>query len=159
MPDLILYNGKIHTQDPRFPHATAVAMRGQRILVVGSDSEVRSLAGSHTRQIDLGRRRVLPGLTDSHFHYYDWALNRKRLELAPATSLTDVRAQVRMMAGNTLPGGWILGQGWNETRWPDPRLLTRADLDELTPAHPAILWRSDMHLAVANSLALQAAHI
>ncbi len=159
MPDLILYNGKIHTQDPRFPHATAVAMRDQRILVVGSDSQVRSLAGSHTRQIHLHRRRVLPGLTDSHFHYYDWALNRKRLELAPATSLTDVRAQVRMMAGNTLPGGWILGQGWNETRWPDPRLLTRADLDELTPAHPAILWRSDMHLAVANSLALQAAHI
>ncbi|MFH1905880.1 MAG: amidohydrolase [Chloroflexota bacterium] len=159
MPDLILHNSAIHTQDHRFPHATAVAMRGSRILAVGSDSEVCALAGSHTRQIDLGGRRVLPGLTDSHFHYYDWALNRRRLELADTASLADVRAHVARAASNTPSGGWIIGQGWNETRWPDPRLLTRTDLDELTPTHPAILWRSDMHLAVANSLALQAAHI
>lgn len=159
MPHLILYNGKLHTQDPHFPQTTAVALRGQRILAVGSDSAVRALAGANSREIDLGGRRMLPGLTDSHFHYYDWALNRQRLELAAATSLVDVRVQVAKAADNTPSGGWILGQGWNETRWPDPRLITRADLDDLTPANPAILWRSDMHLAVANSLALQAAHI
>ncbi len=134
-------------------------MRGNRILGVGSNSDVRALAGSHTRQIDLGGRRVLPGLTDSHFHYYDWALNRHRLELSAAASPADLRAQVARVTANMPPGGWIIGQGWNETRWPDPRLITRADLDDLTPANPAILWRNDMHLAAANSLALQAAHI
>lgn len=159
MPDLILHNGKIHTQDPRFAHATAIAIGGNRILAAGSDTEIRALAIPHTRQIDLGGRRVLPGLTDSHFHCYDWALNRRQLELAAAASLADVRAQVAKQAGNIPPGGWILGQGWNETRWPVPRLITRADLDDQTPTHPAILWRSDMHLAVANSLALQAANI
>lgn len=134
-------------------------MRGGRILAVGSDSELHALAGSHTRQVDLGGRRVLPGLTDSHFHYYDWALNRRRLELAATASLADLRWHVTHAAKNAPPGGWLLGQGWNETRWPDAHLLSRADLDDLTPANPAILWRSDMHLAVANSLALEAANI
>ncbi|MFH1908594.1 MAG: amidohydrolase [Chloroflexota bacterium] len=159
MPDMILYNGKLHTQDSNYPQATAVAIRDGRILAVGMDTDMQSLASPRTRQIDLGGRRVLPGLTDSHFHYYDWVLNRRRLELAAAVSLADVRALVARAADKIPSGGWILGQGWNETRWPDPRLLTRADLDDLTPSHPAILWRSDMHLAVANSLALQAAGI
>ncbi len=159
MPDMILYNGKLHTQDSNYPQATAVAIRDDRILAVGTDTGMRSLARQKTRQIDLGGRRVLPGLTDSHFHYYDWALNRRRLELADTASPADVCARVAKVTAKTPPDGWILGQGWNETRWSDPRLLTRADLDDLTPANPAILWRSDMHLAVANSLALQAAGI
>jgi predicted amidohydrolase YtcJ len=159
MPNLILYNGKIHPQDPSFQHTTAVATRGNRILAVGSDSEVRALAGSHTRQIDLRGRRVLPGLSDSHFHYYDWALNRQHLELASATSLADLRAQVAKVTAKIPPGDWIIGQGWNETRWPEPHLITCADLDDLTPANPAILWRSDMHLAVVNSQAMRAANI
>jgi len=159
MPDMILYNGKLHTQDADYPQATAVAIQDGRILAVGTDTEMRSIAKQKTRQIDLGGRLVLPGLTDSHFHYYDWALNRRQLELADTASLADVRAQVAKVTTKTSPGGWIIGQGWNETRWPNPRLLTRADLDDLTPNYPAILWRSDMHLAVANSLALQEAHI
>lgn len=159
MPDMILYNGKLHTQDANYPRATAIAIRANRILTVGSDSEVRALAGSHIRQIDLSGRLVLPGMTDSHFHYYDWALNRQRLKLAETTSLSDLRLHVKQAAQNIPNGGWILGQGWNETRWPDPRLITRPDLDDLTPNHPVILWRSDMHLAVANSLALRAANI
>jgi len=159
MPDMILYNGKLHTQDANYTQATAIAIRANRVLAVGSDSDVRALAGPNTRQIDLRGRRVLPGLTDSHFHYYDWVLNRRRLELADTASLADVRERVAKVTAKTPPGGWIIGQGWNETRWPDPRLITRADLDSLTPANPAILWRSDMHLAVANSLALQEANI
>ncbi len=159
MPNLILYNGKVHTQDTGLQRTTAVAIRGNRILAVGSDSEVRALARSDTRQIDLGNRTVLPGLNDSHFHYYDWALNRLRLDLASAASLTEVRAQVAKVTAKIPAGGWIIGQGWNETRWPVPNLITSADLDDLTPSNPAILWRSDMHLAVANSRAMQAANI
>ena len=79
MSDMILYNGKLHTQDSNYPQATAVAIRDGRILAVGTDTEMQSLAGPRTRRINLGGRRVLPGLTDSHFHYYDWALNRLRL--------------------------------------------------------------------------------
>jgi predicted amidohydrolase YtcJ len=159
MLDLILYNGNLHTQAANQSPATAVAIHNNRIVAVGSDSDVRNLAGSQTRQIDLDGRRVLPGLVDSHFHLHDWALGRRRLVLAEAASLADVLALVARAAAKIPVGGWILGQGWNEIRWPEPRLITRADLDALTPAHPVVLWRSDGHLAVANSLALQAANI
>jgi len=159
MTELFLVNGSVHTQDPTCPHATAVAIRAGRLWAVGGDEEIRAMAGPGARVIDLEGRLVLPGLTDAHFHYYDWALGRRRLPLAVATSLSDLRERVARRASETPPGHWILGQGWNETRWPDPRMPTRADLDDVAPAHPAILWRNDMHLAVANSRALQKAGI
>ena len=67
MSDLILFNGKLWTQDPRFPDATALAMQAGRILAVGSDDEILALAGPRTQMIDLGGRRVLPGLATRIF--------------------------------------------------------------------------------------------
>lgn len=159
MTELFLVNGRFHTQDPSYPHATAVAIRNGRLWAVGDDDEIHALARSGQRVIDLEGRRVLPGLTDSHVHYYDWALGLRRLPLATATSLADVRTRVAQRASETPPECWILGQGWNETRWPEPRMPTRADLDQAAPDHPVILWRSDLHLVVVNSCALQEANI
>ncbi len=159
MPNLILYNGKLYTQDSNSPQATAVAIHDGHFLAVGNDAEVRALAGPHTRLIDLGGHLALPGLTDAHFHFYEWALGLRRLPLADTTSLADLRQRLAQRASETPSGGWILGQGWNETRWPDPRIPTRADLDDVVPAHPVILWRNDMHLAVVNSNALREAGI
>ena len=159
MPDLILYSGKCFTQDPGFSQATAFAIRGNRFLAVGGDDEVRALAGPNTRLIDLDGRLVLPGLTDAHFHYYDWSLGLRRLRLSAATSIPDLRERLAQRVSETPPGRWILGQGWNETRWPDPRMPTRTDLDAVAPDHPVILWRNDLHLAAVNSLALQKAGI
>ena len=156
---LIFDNGKLHTQDPRFPRATALALRGGRIRAVGEDAEMRALAAPGDEQIDLGGRRVLPGLTDAHFHLYEWALGRRGLELAGSVSLAEVREQVRRAVRPATPGQWILGQGWNQDAWPLPRLPGRADLDDLAPANPVILWRTDLHLAWVNSQALQAAGI
>ena len=159
MTELILYNGKLHTQDPDYPHATAIGVQAGRILAVGADDEVRALAGPHTQLIDLGSRRVLPGLVDSHFHFYHWSLHRLGLALADATSLADVRGRVSRAVQTSSAGQWIVGWGWRQEGWPEARLPHRADLDDLAPTHPAILWRADGHLAWANSRALQAAGI
>ena len=159
MPDLILYHGRVHTQDPEYPRATALAIRGNRLLAIGDDADIRALAGPRARSIDLGGRLVLPGLTDAHFHLSTWALGLRRLLLAEVPSLVDLYRRVAGQASRTPPGDWILGQGWNETRWPRRQLPTRGDLDEVTAAHPVLLWRNDMHLAVANSRALQEAGI
>ncbi|HUU84715.1 MAG TPA: amidohydrolase family protein, partial [Phycisphaerae bacterium] len=155
MTELFLVNGRFHTQDLSYPRATAVAIRDGRLWAVGDDEEIRGLAGAGSRVIDLEGRLVLPGMTDGHVHYYDWSLGLRRLPLAAATSLDDVRARVAQKAGETPPGGWILGQGWNETRWPDPRMPTRVELDAAAPDHPVILWRNDLHLASVNSRALE----
>ncbi len=159
MNNLFLINGKIHTQDPAYPHATAVAIRCGRIWAVGDDDEIRALAAPDAQVIDLGGRRVLPGLTDAHFHYYDWSLGLRRLALAEVTSLADLRTQLAQRVSETPPGQWILGQGWNESRWPEQRMPTRADLDDVALDHSVILWRNDLHLAVVNTRALQEAGI
>jgi predicted amidohydrolase YtcJ len=159
LPDLILYNGKLYTQDPNHSHASAIALRDGKILALGNDTEIRASAGSHTKQVDLEGRRVLPGLTDCHIHFYEWALLLRGLTLEDATSLDQVLNRVHAAAGRNKPGTWIVGQGWNQDRWSIPKLPSRSDLDKVAPDNPVILWRTDLHLAWTNSLALKAAGI
>jgi predicted amidohydrolase YtcJ len=136
-------------------------MQSGRILAVSRDAEIMTLAEPPTQVINLDGRRVLPGLTDAHFHFQGWAMARRNLVLAGLPSLQAVQAALGQAAQATPPGGsqWIKGQGWNETDWPQPQLLTRHDLDAVAPDHPVILWRSDLHLATANTLALRLAGI
>ncbi|HSJ55302.1 MAG TPA: amidohydrolase, partial [Anaerolineae bacterium] len=130
-------------------------IREDRFLALGDDAAIRAMARPHTRVIDMEKRRVLPGLTDAHFHYRKWALGRHQLLLAGATSLSDLRERLAQRARETPPGHWIVATGWSESRWPEPRMPNRSDLDDITPAHPAILWRYDGHLVVANTRALE----
>ena len=159
MADLILVNGKVYSQDPAYAHATALALRAGRIRAVGSDDEIRALAGPGDQVVDLEGRRVLPGLHDCHVHYRDWSLGLGRLTLAGARSLEDVRQGVAGKARELPPGRWILGQGWYENHWDVVRTPTGADLDDVAPHHPVALWRSDLHILVCNSAALRAAGI
>jgi predicted amidohydrolase YtcJ len=155
LADLFLVNGNLYTQDPAFPMATAVAIRAGRIWAVGSDDEIRNLAGGKTQVIDLEGRRVLPGFQDAHFHLQDWALGLGRLPLAEVRSLAELVQRLSGKVRQAPAGSWILGQGWNETCWPEPRMPTCADLDEVAPHHPVALWRSDLHVASVNSAALR----
>ncbi|MEA3336093.1 MAG: amidohydrolase [Chloroflexota bacterium] len=159
MPDLVLWNGRLWTQDLRFPDATAIAIRDGHILAVGSDDEIRDLARPNTESVDLRGRRVLPGLTDAHFHFKGWALARRRLRLAGLPSLAAAQEAVGQAAQSAPPGQWIRGQGWNETNWPERHFLSAADLDAVAPDHPVFLHRSDLHLATASSMALRLAGI
>ena len=158
-PELVLFNGNIHTQDAAHPHATAVAVGDGHILACGIDKDILALAGSATRTIDLAQRLVLPGFIDTHFHFYDWALNCNSIDFAPVTSFAGMEAAIREKTRALAPGQWILGQGFNESDWPENRMPHRRDLDRVAPDHPVCIWRCDLHLAVANSLALQLAGI
>ena len=158
-PELILVNGNLWTQDPNKPRVQAVAIANGRIIAVGNDQDIKSLARSKTEIIDLGGRLGLPGMMDSHFHYYDWALGRQQLELADVKSFQELIDRIALAAREISPGSWILGQGWNESDWPENRMPTRNDLDAVAPAHPVALWRCDLHLAAVNSLALERAGI
>jgi len=158
-PDLILLNGNFHTQDSQSPHARAVAVAQGRFLAVGENQEIRDLATHDTQIVDLEGRLGLPGMTDAHFHYYDWALGRQELALADVADFQELLDRVKARAQETPPGHWILGQGWNEFDWPEHRMPTRDDLDAVAPGHPVALWRCDMHLAAVNSQALERAGI
>ncbi|MBT3321179.1 MAG: amidohydrolase [Anaerolineae bacterium] len=159
MPNLILFNGKLHTQDENHSNANAIALRGGKILAVGNDAEMLALAHEKTEKIDVKERRVLPGLTDAHIHFYEWALLSKVLILDDTKTLAELQARVRDAVKNAKTGAWIIGQGWNQDNWDEPITPTKADLDKISPENPVILWRKDLHLALANSMALAQAGI
>ena len=158
-PELILLNGNFRTQDLSQPRVQAVAIANGRIMEIGDNEDLKSLARSKTKIINLDGHLGLPGMMDSHFHYYDWALGRQQLELADVRSFQELLDRVALAARETAPGSWILGQGWNESDWPENRMHTRDDLDAVAPYQPVALWRCDLHLAVVNSRALELAGI
>ena len=126
---------------------------------MGDKEEIQPLATGASEIIDLGGRLCLPGMMDSHFHYYTWALGRRQLMLAEVGSLAELLDRVSAAAGTAKEGTWILGQGWNEADWSEARMPTRDDLDKAAPGNPVALWRCDLHMAVVNSMALELAHI
>jgi predicted amidohydrolase YtcJ len=102
---------------------------------------------------------MLPGFTDSHFHYFDWALNQKSVDLSTADSFENMKEMVRQKAILVGAGQWVTGYGFNETDWPENKIPNRDDLDSKIPDNPVCIWRCDLHLAVANSKALELAKI
>ncbi|MCG6910845.1 MAG: amidohydrolase [Deltaproteobacteria bacterium] len=158
-PELILLNGKFHTMDARLPEAQAVAIYHGQILAVGDDDTIGAMAGASTQKIDLDGRLGLPGMLDAHFHFYEWARIRKQLYLADVASLAVCLDRIHAAASDKKPGEWIVGQGFNESDWPENRIPTRRDLDKAAPDHPVIIWRCDLHLAVANTRALDLAGV
>ncbi len=156
-PDLVLYNGVIRTLDPQQPRAGAVAIWRQRILALGDD-DLRRLVPAE-RALDLGGRLVLPGFTDSHIHFVEYALRRRRIDLSGVATLDAALARVRDAAEQTPAGQWILGGGWDRNLWPDPRFPDRAALDAISRRHPIALDSKDVHTLWVNSLALERAGI
>ncbi len=158
-PDLILTNGVIHTLDSSKPVADAVAAAGGMVKAVGSHREILDTAGSGTEVVDLGGRAVIPGMMDCHFHFYDWSIGRRQLDLSGVRSFEELNGLVRQEAEKECPGAWIVGFGWNESDWPVHRKPLRDDLDAAAPSNPVALWRCDLHLVSVNSRALDAAGI
>lgn len=157
-PDTIFLHGDIYTGTPG-KRAQAMAVRGERILAVGSDSEIQKLKGKHTRIIDLGGKFVMPGFNDAHVHLAYAGLEKLQVELAGVRSLAEMQERIAASARSAPPGEWLTGRGWDHTLWPEQKLPTRQDLDSVTGDHPAIFTRVDGHIAVANSAALKFAGI
>lgn len=154
-PDIVLYNGTVGSDFP----TRSIAVHNGRIVAVGSDDDVLGLAGRETVRINLEGRLVLPGFTDSHIHFHEWSLKRRDLQLSNITSLEELLVCVAREASVKKRGQWITGQGWNETDWKNRKMPSRESLDSVAPDHPVVLWRCDLHLAVANSAALDKAGI
>jgi len=159
IPDLVMLNGVIRTMDKYDQRSQAIAIKGKRIMAIGDNEAISAIAESSTDRIDLKGRLVLPGMMDSHFHFYDWAMGRNQLELAHEASLEQLLKKVAGSARELPDGSWILGQGWNESDWSEHSMPDRSHLDAVAPNHPVALWRCDLHLVAVNSMALNLAGI
>lgn len=153
-PDLILFKGKVLTMARKVPLAEAVALRGDRIVAVGASEDLKALKGPRTKLVDLRGKVVVPGFVDSHTHLARHGLDLLRLDLSEAKSLKSLIEAVRKKAKAQPPGSWIIGHGWDESRWPEPRYPTRDDLDHVAEHHQVLLRRVDGHLCVVNTMAM-----
>jgi predicted amidohydrolase YtcJ len=156
-PDLILSNGKIITVDERFSIAQAVAIKGDRIVAVGSNQDITRLAGPGTRRIDLRGRAVTPGLIDNHMHLLragtTWQYEVRLDGVETRKRALDL---LRARAAATAQGEWIytLG-GWAIEQFADDsKPFTREELDQAAPNNPVLLQASYRE-AFLNSRALQ----
>jgi predicted amidohydrolase YtcJ len=143
--DIILSNGKVVTVNDRFAIASAVAIRGERIVAVGGDRDVAAFAGAGTRRIDLGGRTVIPGLIDNHMHLLRAGTTwQYEVRLDGVESRKAALDLLRARARTTPRGEWIytLG-GWAIEQFADDKApFTRAELDRAVPDHPVFLQAS-----------------
>jgi predicted amidohydrolase YtcJ len=158
-PDLILTNGRFWTGAASSPWAEAVAIRGERLIAVGSRADVLKLANSDTRTIDLGGKLALPGFIDSHTHFISGGFQLLSVDLRNAKTQAEFRRRIEAHAKKLGPGRWILGGEWDHENWPGAPLPTKELIDPVTPDNPVSVERLDGHMVLANSLALRKAGI
>src|SRR3989440_2903856 len=158
-PPAVFVNGNIYTMNERQPRAEAIAIKGDRIIFVGSNADVKKYQTADTRSTDLGGKTVVPGLTDSHCHIFGIGERELTLNLEGTNTLEDFAAKVKERVTKTEKEKWIPGRGWIETFWKPPQFPTRADLDKIAPDNPVVLTRADGHAVIANSAALRIAKI
>lgn len=139
--------------------AEAIAVRGDRIVAVGSNTEIEKFKGRQSKSFDLAGHFVMPGFNDAHVHLGSGGFEKLNVNLVGAKSLDEMKARIAARVQSASPGEWITGRGWDHTLWPGQKLPTRQDLDAVTQGHPANFVRVDGHIAIANSAALQAAGI
>jgi len=158
-PTLLLVDGKIWTEDPAHPEVQAVAISGNRIVATGSSAEMLKLAGPGTSVVHLDGRRVLPGFNDAHVHVMVGGEDELGVHLTSARSAAEFRARIAAFVKTLPKGSWVLNGLWDEQRWSTPELPTHELLDDISPDHPVAVSRTDLHMLVANSLAMQLAHV
>ena len=154
VPDHIYYGAKVWTGDPSVPAAAAFAVKGDRIVAVGSDKEVRALAGPATVSTDLGGRRVVAGFNDAHWHLPA----RRTARLDDAGSVAVIQQRLVEYAKRFPPGSWVMGRGWTPGDFPG-NTADKRYLDEIFPDRPVLIRDRDGHQGLANSRALALAGI
>jgi len=155
--DLILSNGKIVTVDDRFSIAQAVAITGDRIVGVGTTTDVMRLAGPNTRRIDLRGRSVIPGLIDHHGHYMrEGSTWLEEVRLDGVESRKQAVEMIRAKARAVAAGAWVYTlMGWSLDQFADDKTaFTREELDQIAPNHPVFLQEA-YYRVYMNSRGLQ----
>jgi predicted amidohydrolase YtcJ len=163
--DLILVNGRIVTVDADMPEAEAVAIRGDRIVAVGTTAEIRRYAGSGTQVIDVQGQLVVPGFIEGHGHYTGLGNAKMTIDLLDVTAWEDLVAIVGTASRDLAPDQWITGRGWHQDKFdpPPPNTVegvpTHDALSAATPNNPVLLRHASGHASFANRRALELAGI
>lgn len=157
--DLVLLSARIWTGDPKNPEVEALAVRGDRIIAVGSDKEIQALKGPKTVVVDGKWRRVVPGFIDCHTHMEGGGFDLLAVDFRATKSPAEFTSTLAAYAKTKPAGEWLTDGAWDQTQWNPPTPPTKALLDPATGDRPACLSRGDGHQVVCNTLALKLAGI
>lgn len=154
---MIITNARIWTGNAEQPFAEAMAVSGDTIIAVGSESAVMKHSSGAGTVIDLGGKFVAPGFIDSHLHLLQGGSNLASVQLRDASSPEVFISRLKEFASTQKPGTWILGGDWDGMGWES---LPRRDwIDSVTPDNPVFVSRLDGHMGLANSLAMKLAGV
>ena len=159
--DLVVRGGRILTMDSANPEAEALAVRGERIVAVGSVEEIAAYVGGETRIIDLDGELVLPGLIDGHGHYMSLGESLMGLDLRPPGTWDEIVGLVADAVADAAPGDWIVGRGWHQDKWESPPtpavegLPVHHSLSAVSPDNPVMLIHVSGHGVFVNGRALE----
>ena len=162
---LVLNQGKIVTVDDQKPEAQALAARGDTIVAVGTNEEIKPYIGPQTRVVDLRGRLAIPGFIDGHGHFTGVGEARITLNLTKVKNWDEVVAMVKDAALKARPGEWIRGRGWHQDKWdqkPQPAVEgfpTHHSLSGASPNNPVVLTHSSGHASFANAKAMELAGV
>ncbi len=159
--DLVLINGNILTLDDALPHAQALAARGDTLVAIGANAQIKPYIGPNTRVIDLQNQLAVPGLIDCHGHYMSLGDSLMGLDLRPPQTWDEIVNLVADAAKTTPPGQWIVGRGWHQDKWTTPPspsvqgLPVHNSLSAVSPNNPVMLIHVSGHGVFVNQLALE----
>ena len=156
--NLVIINARIYTVNSAQPWAEAVAIKGEKIIYVGSSKAARRYIDTATRVIEAQGRLLLPGFQDSHVHFLSGSLNLNRVDLSGAQSVAEIQERIRRFVAEHPDLTWIQGRGWMYSAFPDD-MPHKKFLDEIIPDKPAIMRCADGHTCWVNSQALALAGI
>ncbi len=157
MADLAVTNARIYTVNPKQPKASALAVRGGKIVAVGDD--VSKLIGPGTRVIDAKSATMIPGLIDSHGHVEGLGSFLENLNLRGVASEQEIADKVREAAKTARPGEWILGRAWDQNLFPTKDFPSSASITAAAPNNPVSLTRVDGHASWVNQKAMEIADL
>jgi predicted amidohydrolase YtcJ len=156
--DLVIINGKVFTIDKKYPSAEAVAIKGEKIIAVGSTANIsKHINKTTTKVINAGGRLVIPGFNDAHVHF--GPLDPDYIELRYTTDPSIITEKVKAQAARSKPGELIRGGHWEHEMFKDKKWPSKELLDKVSPANPVVLSRADGHSVLVNSFVLKASGI
>jgi len=163
--DLVLKNGKIVTVDEVKPEAQAIAVRGDIIVAVGSNRQIKPYLDQATKVIDLEGKLAIPGFIDAHGHFTSLGESKLKLDLMRVKNWDEIVAMVEEAVRKAKPGEWIQGRGWHQEKWdkaPVPNiegLPLHHSLSIVSPDNPVLLTHASGHASFANAKAMELAGI
>ena len=156
--DLIVHNAVVYTVDSAFTKAEALAVKGGKIIAVGSNKDILQNYAA-TKKTDAKGKAVYPGFIDAHSHFMGYSQSLFSVDLYDAKSTNELVARVQQFAAAYPGRHWITGGGWDQNKFPGKAFPTNEELNRLYPNTPVLLDRVDGHAALANAKALEIAGI